>query len=133
MSDSFQFELVTPERLAVSQAASMVEIPGEMGDFGVLAGHAPFFSMLRAGVVRVHDGKTESPARYFVPSGYAEVNPEGCTLLVELARDLASVTREQAQAERDEAHRLHELAAGEHEKAAAAHKLQVADQLIEAL
>lgn len=87
MSDSLTFELVTPERLAYSAPVEMVEVPGEMGDFGVLPGHAPFFSMIRPGVIRVHEQGGQKK-NYFVVSGYAEVNPEGCTILSEQARNL---------------------------------------------
>lgn len=132
MSETFQFELVTPERLAVSQAASMVEVPGEMGDFGVLAGHAQLFSMIRCGVVTVHQADaSDAPVRYFVPSGYAEVNPEGCTLLVEHARDLAQVSREVADEELRTAKANVELAEGDHAKAAAEQSLRVAQALVE--
>ncbi len=114
MSGSLQFELVTPERLAVSEPVAMVEVPGEMGDFGVLPGHAPFFSMIRPGVITVH-ANDSSQTRYFVPAGYAEVNPDGCTLLVEKARNLAQVTREEAQHELREAEALQKLAENEHD------------------
>lgn len=98
MVDSLQFELVTPERLAVSEAVAMVEVPGEMGDFGVLPGHAPFMSMIRPGVVTVH-ALDQSITRYFIPAGYAEVNPEGCIVLAEHARDLSKETVQQAEDE----------------------------------
>jgi len=76
----------------------MVEVPGELGDFGVLAGHAPFMSMIRPGVVTVHHADAE-PAYYFIPSGYAEVNTESCTVLAEHVRVLSEVTAEEAEKE----------------------------------
>ena len=98
MTNTLQFELVTPERLAVSEAVQMVEVPGEMGDFGVLPGHAPLLSMIRPGIIAVH-GEGDTLARYFVPAGYAEVNPDGCIVLAEQVRDMAELTREQAESE----------------------------------
>jgi F-type H+-transporting ATPase subunit epsilon len=98
---SFLFELVTPERLAYSQDVSMVEVPGELGDFGVLEGHAPFFSMIRPGVITVHNGDTKE--RFFVPAGYAEVNPETCRVLAEHVTVLADMTAEAADAKIAEA------------------------------
>ena len=98
MSDTLQFELVTPEKLAVSKAVAMVEVPGEMGDFGVLPGHAPFMSIIRPGVISVHEAG-DSKTCYFVPAGYAEVNPDGCIVLAEHIRDMADVTVEQAEKE----------------------------------
>lgn len=101
-SDHLTFELVTPERLAYSSAVTMVEVPGELGDFGVLPGHAPFFSMIRPGVIRVHE-KDGGQKRYFVVSGYAEVNPESCTILSDKVRTLDSIDVAEANRELDAA------------------------------
>lgn len=131
MAETLQFELVTPEHLAVSEAVAMVEVPGEMGDFGVLPGHAPFFSMIRAGVVTVH-GNADASTRYFVPSGYAEVNPDGCTLLVEHARDMAAITKPMAEEELLLAKKREELATGDHEKAVTAQATITAQALLAA-
>lgn len=49
MADKVEFELVSPERLLVSEGADMVVVPGEEGDFGVLPGHALFLSGVRPG------------------------------------------------------------------------------------
>jgi F-type H+-transporting ATPase subunit epsilon len=51
MADKLTFELVSPERLLLSVEAEMVTVPGMEGDFGVLPGHAPMISGLRAGGV----------------------------------------------------------------------------------
>ena len=48
------FELVTPERLIRSDDVHMVVVPGSEGDFGVLAGHAPFMSTIRDGEVAIY-------------------------------------------------------------------------------
>ena len=50
------FELVSPERLLASKAVDMVVVPGGDGDFGVLPGHSPLLSTVRAGVILVYDG-----------------------------------------------------------------------------
>ena len=89
MTDTLQFELVTPEKLAYSAQVELVEVPGVEGDFGVLPGHAPLMSIIRPGVVTIHEG--ESKKRYFVPAGYAEVNPQGCVVLAEQVRDMAEI------------------------------------------
>lgn len=91
MADTLQFELVTPERLVYSAQVELVEVPGEMGDFGVLPGHAPFMSIIRPGVVTVHVQAAKK--RYFIPSGYAEVSPEGCVVLAEHIRDLSEIDK----------------------------------------
>ena len=51
---TLHFELVSPERVVLSEEAVMVVIPGKMGDLGILAGHAPLSSSIRPGVVSVH-------------------------------------------------------------------------------
>ena len=96
------FELVTPERLLLSQEADMVVIPGGAGDFGVLPPHAPLISTVRPGAVRLHDGGGE-PAEIFVAGGFAEVTPERCTVLAEEAAPLAELDRAEVERELREA------------------------------
>jgi len=83
-SDKVEFELVSPERLLVSEPVDMVVVPGAEGDFGVLPRHAPLISTLRPGVIRVFEGR-EVKQRIFVAGGFAEVTPERCTVLAEEA------------------------------------------------
>lgn len=79
------FELVSPEKLVFSGAVTEVIVPGAEGEFGVLAGHAPFIGMLKAGILTIK-GDGTSPRRYFVRGGFAEVNPAGLTILAEEAK-----------------------------------------------
>jgi F-type H+-transporting ATPase subunit epsilon len=77
------FSLVSPERELFSGEVDQVDAPGTEGDFGVLAGHAPFMTTLREGQVRVYDG---GRVRTFeVRGGFADVTPEGLTVLAEHA------------------------------------------------
>ena len=86
---SLHFELVSPERLLMSDDVDAVEIPGTEGDMGILPGHAPVLSTLRPGVVTVtRGGKSE---RIFVRGGFAEVNPQGLTVLAEVAIPVAEL------------------------------------------
>ncbi|MFO0991066.1 MAG: F0F1 ATP synthase subunit epsilon [Hyphomicrobiales bacterium] len=86
---SLHFELVSPERLLLSDDVDAVEIPGTEGDMGILPGHAPVLSTLRPGVVTVtRGGKAE---RIFVRGGFAEVNPQGLTVLAEVAIPIAEL------------------------------------------
>ncbi len=78
--DKVSFELASPEALLVSAAVDMVVVPGAEGDFGVLPGHAPFISTVRAGVIDIYDGD-KIDQRIFVADGFAEVNERGCTVL----------------------------------------------------
>jgi F-type H+-transporting ATPase subunit epsilon len=84
MADRVQFELVTPERLLLSEMVEMVVVPGTEGNFGVLPGHAPLISSIRPGTIDVYEGQTIT-RRIFVVSGIAEVTPERCTVLADEA------------------------------------------------
>src|SRR6185437_3057376 len=81
---NFPFELVSPERLLISEPADEVRVPGTEGEFTVLAGHAPLISSLRPGIVVVIAGG--ATRRLFVRAGIAEVTPDrGLTILAEEA------------------------------------------------
>lgn len=93
MTDKLMFELVSPERLLIATEVEMVVVPGTEGDFGVLAGHAPFMSAIRPGVIDLHDDGVVKD-RVFVSGGFAEVSPAGCTILAEAAIALADLSRD---------------------------------------
>jgi F-type H+-transporting ATPase subunit epsilon len=84
MPDPFQFDLVSPERLLMSEPVTQVVVPGSEGQFTVLIGHAPVMTTLRPGVAEVTlaDGKLQ---RIFVRGGFADVNADGLTILAEQA------------------------------------------------
>ncbi|AXS39052.1 F0F1 ATP synthase subunit epsilon [Breoghania sp. L-A4] len=84
MAEAFQFELVSPERLLISEAVEEVVVPGSDGDFGVLAHHAPLMSTIRPGFIEVKhtDG---SASKIFVQGGFADTGPNGLTILAERA------------------------------------------------
>ena len=84
MADRIQFELVSPERLLLSEMVEMVVIPGTEGNFGVLPGHAPLISTIRPGMIEIYEGRTVV-RRLFVVGGIAEVTPERCTVLADAA------------------------------------------------
>ena len=89
MAEPFQFELVSPERLLMSEPVEQVVVPGSEGYFTVLKGHAPFMSTLRPGVVDVINGN--ATLRIFVRGGFADVNSAGLTILAEQAIPLDEV------------------------------------------
>lgn len=93
MANGFTFELVSPEKLLVSTEATAVVIPGSEGDMTVMANHAPTMTSIRPGVIAVTDasGKTD---RYVVIGGFADILPEGCTVLAEWAAPADSVSGE---------------------------------------
>jgi len=80
-----QFELVSPERLIRSGPVYMVVVPGTDGDFGVLAGHAPFMSTIRPGEIAVYASQGAQPERIAIEGGFAEVSDKGLTILAEKA------------------------------------------------
>src|SRR5665213_1858789 len=98
MADKLQFELVSPEKLLLSEAVSMVIVPGAEGNFGVLPGHALLISTVRPGVIDVYEDKIVSE-RIFVSGGFAEVTPERCTVLADEALPLSSLDRAAADAD----------------------------------
>ena len=83
MAESFQFELVSPERKLASIAATSVQIPGMEGDLTAMPQHAPFLTTLRPGVVRVVAGGETS--EYVVTGGFAEISPDAASVLAERA------------------------------------------------
>jgi F-type H+-transporting ATPase subunit epsilon len=79
------FELVTPERQIRSESVHMVVVPGIEGDFGVMAGHAPFMTTLKDGALTVYRTPGASPETVRVSGGFAEVGDHGLTVLAESA------------------------------------------------
>ncbi|MHA1548973.1 MAG: F0F1 ATP synthase subunit epsilon [Alphaproteobacteria bacterium] len=94
MADTFQFELVSPERLLMSEPVEQVVVPGEQGYFTILKGHAPFMSTLKPGVVDVTPAEAKTEERIFVRGGFADVSVSGLTILAEEAIPLAEVDDE---------------------------------------
>lgn len=91
MADNLHFELVSPERLLRSGDVHMVVVPGTEGDFGVLAGHAPFMSTIRPGAIDVYESANGPATRIFIDGGFAEVNDKGLTILAENAVPVAEI------------------------------------------
>ena len=96
----FEFEVVSPERLLLSEAVDMAVIPGSEGDFGVLAGHSLVIATLRPGVIEVWQGETVTE-RLFVGGGFAEVTDERCTVLADSAVPVGEIDAAEAQADFD--------------------------------
>ena len=132
MSDRIEFELVSPERLLVSESVEMVIVPGSEGDFGVLAGHAPTVSAVRAGLIAVYEDGAVT-ARIFVSGGFAEVTPERCTVLADDAVPMGEIDR--AEVERALPDLRDEVAAArdEAEKDAAEKALAIAEAKLAAV
>ena len=119
MAATFNFELLTPERLLLSAAAEQVVVPGSEGDFAVLAGHAPVISTLRPGVLEIT--LPQGRQRIFVKKGVAEADPERLTVLAQtavamedldtarIAAELKAAEAELAEAKDDQSKRMAEI------------------------
>ena len=92
MAEGIKIEIVSPEHLVLSEVVRSVTVPGTEGYFTVMADHAPFMSTMRPGFVTVsrEDGKAEI---FFVRGGFADVSPEGLTILAEEASTLADFSQ----------------------------------------
>lgn len=88
---TFHFELVSPQKIAFSGDVDQVDVPGAEGDFGVFAGHAPLIALLRPGIMTVYAGGEQT--RVVVLGGFAEVGPDGLTVLADVATAVADVDR----------------------------------------
>jgi F-type H+-transporting ATPase subunit epsilon len=105
MAEPFDFELVSPERLLLSEKATEVVVPGMDGYFTVMAEHSPLMSTIKPGVVEAKLASGEE-RRIFVRGGFADVSPSGFMLLAELAMpveelDAAAIDAEIRNAEED--------------------------------
>ena len=90
MAGTFKFELVTPERMALSEDVGQVVVPGVEGDFTVLPGHAAVISALRPGIIDVTLPDARK-TRIFVKGGFAEVDADHLTVLAERALDVEAM------------------------------------------
>jgi F-type H+-transporting ATPase subunit epsilon len=82
MAEGLKIEIVSPERLVLSEMVHSVTVPGTEGYFTVMDEHAPFMTTLRPGFITVN-GLDGQDAIYFVQGGFADVSPDGLTILAE--------------------------------------------------
>ncbi|MBU0724351.1 MAG: F0F1 ATP synthase subunit epsilon [Alphaproteobacteria bacterium] len=132
MAETTNFELVSPEKLLVSQPVEMVVVPGTEGYFGVLPRHAPFISTLIPGVIQIYEGG-QIKERIFVAGGFAEVTEDRCTVLADEAVPLDEIDR--AEVEQRIKTQKEDLAdaKSDAEKAALQARLDVSNAMIRAL
>ncbi|WBX84744.1 F0F1 ATP synthase subunit epsilon [Sphingosinicella microcystinivorans] len=119
MADNLHFELVSPERLLRSGDVHMVVVPGTEGDFGVLAGHAPFMSTIRPGAIEVYETASSPATRIFIDGGFAEVNDSGLTILAENAVPVAEIRADEVSKRLSDAREDVRLAKSDVERAVA--------------
>lgn len=131
MADTFQFELVAPEKLIYSDDIEFVVVPGAEGDFGVLPGHALLLSTVRPGIIEIHEND-KPKERFFVGGGFAEVTPERCTVLSTESVNLAEIDESAARARLDTAERDLSDAASDGEREKAEKAVEMAQALVAA-
>lgn len=129
MAELLNLNLVTPETLFLSEEVEMVVVPGVDGTFGAMRDHAPMISMIKPGVLEIHNGK--DIRNIFIAGGYAEVAGDNCIVLaeeiVEISDlDKSALTEELKQTEYDIEH-----AEGDKEKARLENKAAITRQKIE--
>ena len=132
MTRKVEFELVSPEKLLLSEPVDMVVVPGAEGDFGVLIDHAPMISTIRPGVINVYvaDEITES---IFVAGGFADVTESSCTVLAEEAVPVKDLDRDALKQRLQHAQDELTEADSPVARAEAEGKVKVAEAMIEAL
>ena len=97
MAENIRLEVVTPEKIVVSEDVKIVAAPGTLGEFGVLRGHTPFMTTLKTGTVRYTDANGAEHF-IFVSGGFAEALPEKVTILAESAERRRDIDLERAMA-----------------------------------
>lgn len=99
LSKTMVGEIVTPEGVIHSCQASMIIVPGEHGQFGVLPHHSPIIAMMQPGIATFYEHTVSTT--YFIFDGFAEITTDRCVLLAEKAIPIEKVTSELV----DEKHR----------------------------
>ncbi len=130
MADKLQFSLVSPEAELFSGLVDQVDVPGTEGDFGVFAEHAPFMAAIRTGAITVFNDGTET--RYMIQGGFADVMPDGLTILAEQCTPMSDVKADMLGEEITKAEAALEAAKGDASLPAAQH-LDGLKQLAESL
>lgn len=108
MASTIRLELVTPERLLLSEEVDEVIAPGYEGEFGALPEHTKFLAVLNIGMLRYRKGSTVN--KIALGGGFAEVTPQRVVVMADTAENSDEIDLERAQRARDRAEaRLKEL------------------------
>ena len=129
MTDSFQLEIVTPEKMVVRDVAEEIQIPGRNGYLGVLPGHAPLITELGAGEINYRAGGQSH--RFCVAWGFAEVLPDRVTVLAETVERADEIDVSRAQQSLARAEESLKSAQTEEDFAHATAKIRAAQARIE--
>jgi F-type H+-transporting ATPase subunit epsilon len=121
MAEGTKLEIVSPERLVLSEEVNSVTVPGTDGYFTVMGDHAPLMTTLKPGFVTAVAASGTS--QFYVRGGFADISPAGLTILAEAAREGADFDRSEIEALIAERQRQFDAAATQEEKAALQHEL----------
>jgi F-type H+-transporting ATPase subunit epsilon len=121
MAEGTKLEIVSPERLVMSEQVSSVTVPGTDGYFTVMGDHAPLMTTLKPGFVTAVTGAGSS--QFYVRGGFADISPAGLTILAEEAREGADFDRSEIQALIAERQQQLDAASTPEEKSALQHEL----------
>ena len=94
MAKNFKLQVVAPDKPALAEEITQVILPGEMGEFGVLADHMSLLSTLKPGVLKVWKGHEKT--FYFLAGGFVEVNKSSVTVLAEVYEKAEEIDLERA-------------------------------------
>ena len=97
MADKLNFSLVSSESELFSGAVDQVDVPGTEGDLGIFPDHSPLMAVIRTGAITVYNDGSET--KYLVQGGFADVTPDGLTVLAESATAMENVERDAIAAE----------------------------------
>jgi len=101
MASTIKLELVTPERMLVSEDVDEVIAPGYEGEFGVLPEHTYYFAILSTGVLRYRKGNEVK--KIALGGGFAEVEPERVVVMADVAERAEDIDIERARRAHDRA------------------------------
>ncbi|HEV7275790.1 MAG TPA: F0F1 ATP synthase subunit epsilon [Devosiaceae bacterium] len=121
MAEGTKLEIVSPERLVMSEQVNSVTVPGTDGYFTVMGDHAPLMTTLKPGFVTAVAASGSS--QFYVRGGFADISPAGLTILAEEAREAADFERSEIEALIAESQQQLDAAATPEEKATLQHEL----------
>ncbi len=101
MASTIRLELVTPERLLLSEDVDEVIVPGYEGEFGVLPEHTQYLAIMKIGILRYRKGA--ETRKIAMGGGFTEVTPERVVVMAETAERSEEIDLERAQRARDRA------------------------------
>src|SRR5215468_1003874 len=129
MPDTFQLEIVTPDRMVIRDTAEEAQIPGRNGYIGVLPGHAPLITELGAGEISYRRGGAVQ--HFSLAWGFAEVLPDRVTVLAETVERAGEIDTTRAQLSLNQAEQSLQSAQSEEEFAQALAKISRAHARLE--